>query len=81
MSFLRRLFGGDDAPPAAAPAASPPPAPAAPAAPTPEAETATVRKIVAQLEALPADRARLLAGVLGVALFQPGERGAHIGGA
>ena len=56
MSFLHRLFGGDDAPPAAAPAASPPPAP------TPAADTATVRKIVAQLEALPPDRARLLAG-------------------
>ena len=56
MSFLHRLFGGDDAPPTAAPAASPPPAP------TPAADTATVRKIVAQLEALPPDRARLLAG-------------------
>ena len=54
MSFLHRLFGGDDAPPA--------PAPAAPPAPTPAAETATVRRIVAQLEALPPDRARLLAG-------------------
>lgn len=61
MSFLRRLFGGDDAAPLAAPAASPPPAPA-PAAAASAAETATVRKIVAQLEALPADRARLLAG-------------------
>ena len=57
MSFLRRLFGGDDAP--AAPAA-PTPVPAA--AQAPAAETATVRKIVAQLEALPPDRARLLAG-------------------
>jgi uncharacterized tellurite resistance protein B-like protein len=57
MSFLHRLFGGDDAPPA--PAA---PAPPVPTAPTPEAETATVRRIVAQLEALPPDRARLLAG-------------------
>ncbi len=61
MSFLRRLFGGDDAP-SVAPAASSPAAPAVLAAPTAEAETATVRKIVAQLEALPADRARLLAG-------------------
>jgi len=60
MSFLRRLFGGDDAPPSTAAAASPPVA-ATPAS-TPAAETATVRKIVAQLEALPADRARLLAG-------------------
>jgi len=59
MSFLHRLFGGSDAPPAAAPAASPPPAPAAP---TPDGDTATVRRIVGQLEALPPDRARLLAG-------------------
>jgi uncharacterized tellurite resistance protein B-like protein len=58
MSFLHRLFGGSDAPPAAAPAASPP----VPAAPTPEGDTATVRRIVGQLEALPPDRARLLAG-------------------
>ena len=58
MSFMRRLFGGSDVP--ATPAT--PATPAAPAAPTPAAETATVRKIVAQLEALPPDRARLLAG-------------------
>lgn len=59
MSFLRRLFGGDDAPPTEVPAD----ATATPAVPTtPAAETATVRKIVAQLEALPPDRARLLAG-------------------
>lgn len=59
MSFLRRLFGGDDAPPTTAPAD----ATAAPAVPaTAAADTATVRKIVAQLEALPPDRARLLAG-------------------
>ena len=57
MSFLHRLFGGPDAP--ATPAA-PTPAPTPP--PTPAAETATVRRIVAQLEALPPDRARLLAG-------------------
>jgi len=56
MSFLRRLFGGDEAP--ATPAAQTP----TPAPPTPAAETATVRRIVAQLEALPPDRARLLAG-------------------
>ncbi len=56
MSFLRRLFGGDEAP--ATPAAPTP----TPAPPTPAAETATVRRIVAQLEALPPDRARLLAG-------------------
>ncbi len=57
MSFIHRLFGGDDHPPV--PAA----APAAPAGPAPDAaETATVRKIVAKLEALPPDRARLLAG-------------------
>ena len=63
MSFLRRLFGGDDAsptdarPPGAAGAPAPPAGPA-----TAATETATVRKIVAQLEALPPDRARLLAG-------------------
>ena len=34
----------------------------APAAPTPQGDTATVRRIVGQLEALPPDRARLLAG-------------------
>jgi len=59
MSFMHRLFGGSDAPPAAAPAASPP---AAPAPSTPQGDTATVRRIVGQLEALPSDRARLLAG-------------------
>ncbi|HSW42357.1 MAG TPA: TerB family tellurite resistance protein [Patescibacteria group bacterium] len=63
MSFLRRLFGGDDSPPASSAEPSPAPvAPPAPVAQAPDAETATVRKIVAQLEALPADRARLLAG-------------------
>jgi uncharacterized tellurite resistance protein B-like protein len=56
MSLLHRLFGGDDAP--AVPAATPQSAPA----PAADAETATVRKIVAQLEAMPPDRARLLAG-------------------
>lgn len=62
MSFLRRLFGGTDAPPAGAPGASTTSAaPVTPVAVT-AAETATVRKIVAQLEALPPDRARLLAG-------------------
>jgi len=60
MSFLHRLFGGSDAPPAAAPAALA--APPVPVAPTPEGDTATVRRIVGQLEALPPDRARLLAG-------------------
>jgi uncharacterized tellurite resistance protein B-like protein len=59
MSFMHRLFGGSDAPPPAAPAASPPPASAAS---TPAGDTATVRRIVGQLEALPPDRARLLAG-------------------
>ena len=66
MSFLRRLFGGDDAPSTDVPSTG---APAdAPASPAPAGlattadETATVRKIVAQLEALPPDRARLLAG-------------------
>jgi uncharacterized tellurite resistance protein B-like protein len=58
MSFMHRLFGGSDAPPPA-PAASPP---AAPAPSTPQGDTATVRRIVGQLEALPPDRARLLAG-------------------
>jgi uncharacterized tellurite resistance protein B-like protein len=59
MSFMHRLFGGSDAPPPAPPAASPPPASAAS---TPQGDTATVRRIVGQLEALPPDRARLLAG-------------------
>ena len=59
MSFMHRLFGGGDAPSAAAPAASPP---SAPAPSTPQGDTATVRRIVGQLEALPPDRARLLAG-------------------
>ena len=59
MSFLHRLFGGSDAPPDAAPVPSPAPTPAAP---TPAGDTATVRRIVGQLEALPPDRARLLAG-------------------
>jgi uncharacterized tellurite resistance protein B-like protein len=59
MSFMHRLFCGSDAPPPAAPAASP----SAAAAPsTPQGDTATVRRIVGQLEALPPDRARLLAG-------------------
>ena len=59
MSFMHRLFGGSDAPPPTTPAASPPPASAAS---TPQGDTATVRRIVGQLEALPPDRARLLAG-------------------
>jgi uncharacterized tellurite resistance protein B-like protein len=58
MSFMHRLFGGGDTPPPVAPAASP----AAPPAPTPAGDTATVRRIVGQLESLPPDRARLLAG-------------------
>ncbi|MCU0483424.1 MAG: TerB family tellurite resistance protein [Chloroflexi bacterium] len=55
MSFFDRLFG----PPAgqAAPTAEP----AAAAGPEAAAETATVRKIVAKLESLPPERARLLA--------------------
>ena len=61
MSFLRRLFGGADAPPSWVPTAGAPAASTTPAAAS-AAETATVRKIVAQLEALPPDRARLLAG-------------------
>jgi uncharacterized tellurite resistance protein B-like protein len=60
MSFLRRLFGGDESP---SPDRA---APAHPAGAVPEArsaaETATVRRIVAQLESMPPDRARLLAG-------------------
>lgn len=62
MSLLHRLFGGDDATPQTTPAQPAAPASPTPAAPTPAAETATVRRIVAQLEALPPDRARLLAG-------------------
>jgi uncharacterized tellurite resistance protein B-like protein len=52
MTFLRRLFGAAEAP------LEPPPTAAAASG----AETATVRRIVARLEALPPDRARLLAG-------------------
>ncbi len=55
MSFLSRLFGA--APNASADAPAPAAAPGAD-----DPETATVRKIVARLEALPPDRARLLAG-------------------
>lgn len=62
MSFLRRLFGGDDAPATASTTLNPGAPAGAAATPTPEGETATVRKIVAQLESLPPDRARLLAG-------------------
>ena len=61
MSFLHRLFGGADAPPTGAqPDAEN--AAGAPAPPASAAETATVRRIVERLEALPPDRARLLAG-------------------
>jgi uncharacterized tellurite resistance protein B-like protein len=49
---FRRLLGGS----AAAPG------PSAPAQGSPDAETATVRRIVAELEALPSERARWLAG-------------------
>jgi uncharacterized tellurite resistance protein B-like protein len=62
MSYLHRLFGGDDAAAPAVPAAPAAPAPAA-APPASDAETATVRRIVAKLEAMPPDRARLLAAV------------------
>jgi uncharacterized tellurite resistance protein B-like protein len=58
MSFLRRLFGGIDPPSSGAPAD----AAANPTAPPSADETATVRRIVARLEAMPPDRARLLAG-------------------
>lgn len=52
--MFRRFFGGEpDA--TAAPAQSPTPEPASPA------ETATVREIVARLEALPPDQARFIA--------------------
>jgi uncharacterized tellurite resistance protein B-like protein len=63
MSFLRRLFGGTDAPPGGSPAhAAKMSSDAATPAPVSAAETATVRRIVERLEAMPADRARLLAG-------------------
>jgi uncharacterized tellurite resistance protein B-like protein len=45
----------------AAQAASPSAAPAAPSAPTTAGDTATVRRIVAKLEAMPPEQARLLA--------------------
>ncbi|MDA8202627.1 MAG: TerB family tellurite resistance protein [Chloroflexi bacterium] len=54
MSLLQRLFRGGP-PPDESPAPSAPPDLA-------DSETATVRKIVAQLDAMPPDRARLLAG-------------------
>ena len=55
MSFFHKLFG----PPAGQAAPTPDPTPAA--APDTAAETATVRKIVAKLESLPPERARLIA--------------------
>src|SRR5512139_1726601 len=55
MSFFDKLFGQ----PAGAPASAPEAAPVA--GPEATAETATVRKIVARLESLPPDRARLIA--------------------
>jgi uncharacterized tellurite resistance protein B-like protein len=45
----------------AAPAAPAPTAPVAPAAPSASGDTATVRRIVAKLEAMPPEQARLLA--------------------
>jgi uncharacterized tellurite resistance protein B-like protein len=55
MSIFHRLFGG--------PAAPPVPDPANPPAnePTPDTDTAAVRRIVAKLEALPPEEARLIA--------------------
>jgi len=53
---LRRFLGLPKTPEA------PPDVPVQPAAPVSEAETATVRQIVAQLDSMPADRARFLAG-------------------
>jgi uncharacterized tellurite resistance protein B-like protein len=55
--FLDRLIKAPNVDPAAAPAAAP-----APARGTVVGETDTIRRIVARLEALPADRARYLAG-------------------
>ncbi len=49
---FRRLFGGSSAATG----------PSAPAQASPDAETATVRRIVGELEALPPERARWLAG-------------------
>ena len=54
--MLRRFLGLPKTPEA------PPDVPVQPAAPVSEAETATVRQIVAQLDSMPADRARFLAG-------------------
>ena len=56
MSIFRRLFGGATEPD---PSLDPAPDAARDAAPT--ADTATVRRIVSQLEALPPERARYLA--------------------
>jgi uncharacterized tellurite resistance protein B-like protein len=56
MSIFRRLFGGATEPD---PSLDPAPDGARDAAPT--ADTATVRRIVSQLEALPPERARYLA--------------------
>jgi uncharacterized tellurite resistance protein B-like protein len=58
MSFFHKLFG-PPAGQAAAPSATPDAAPDT--APETVAETATVRKIVAKLESLPPERARLIA--------------------
>ncbi len=58
MSFIQRLFGR---PPAGRPEVDAVPASAAAEGQAPQAETATVRRIVAQLEALPVERARFVA--------------------
>jgi len=58
MSFIRRLIGIPDP---ASVAGAPPAAPGPRAGAPPDAETATVRRIVAHLESLPPERARELA--------------------
>jgi uncharacterized tellurite resistance protein B-like protein len=61
MSFMHRLFGKSEPPDAPAPQAPVAQAPVAPGPQPMAGDTATVRRIVAQLDALPPDRARWVA--------------------